>query len=113
KIEELGVKFTKIISSESTPNGQKTITAEMSQEEVLQLIKRIDQLEAKLTRAISNSQRSISSSRRSSDFDDSDAPKIGKAKPVEGEIIKQDRPLLDDVLDSVIVSVEKDEKSEK
>jgi len=52
KIEDLGMKFSKIMpKEEKAPKGQKKqVTAEMSNEEVLQLIKRIDQMESKLTR---------------------------------------------------------------
>ncbi|NHJ87717.1 MAG: hypothetical protein FK734_19805 [Asgard group archaeon] len=109
KIDELGMKFSKIVSPEDR-NDNKPITAEMSKEEVLQLIKRIDQLESKLTKAISQSRVPATTSsgigkRPLRDF--GEAPKIGPAIPVEGKPANlEDRPLLDDVLDTVIVSVE-------
>jgi len=115
KIEDLGMKFSKIIpKEEKTPKGQKKpVTAEMSNEEILQLIKRIDQMESKLTRAISQSRVAVgpttTSGRRSGGLRDlEDAPKIGLAKPIDGPPPEQDRPLLDDVLESIIVSTEDD-----
>lgn len=115
KIEDLGMKFSKIMpKEEKTPKGQKKpVTAEMSNEEILQLIKRIDQMESKLTRAISQSRVAVGPAttgvRRSGGLRDlGDAPKIGLAKPTEGPPPDQDRPLLDDVLESIIVSTEDD-----
>jgi len=114
KIDELGMTFNKIISSEDRSDS-KPITAEMSKEEVLQLIKRIDQLESKLTKAISQSRvpvTGVGGTGRRPMRDFGDAPKIGPAIPVEGRPANlEDRPLLEDVLDTVIVSVE-NEKSE-
>ncbi len=116
KIEELGMKFSKIMpKEEKAQKGQKkSVTSEMSNEEVIQLIKRIDQLESKLTRAISQSRTATvpatSGTRRSGGLRDlGDAPKIGAAKPIEGPPPDQDRPLLDDVLETIIVSTEADE----
>jgi len=116
KIEDLGMKFSKIMpKEEKAPKGQKKqVTAEMSNEEVLQLIKRIDQMESKLTRAISQSRTATGPAttgvRRSGGLRDlGDAPKIGAAKPIEGPPPDQDRPLLDDVLETIIVSTEADE----
>lgn len=112
KIDELGMKFTKILTEEDQKGKQKTITAEMSQEEILQLIKRIDQLESKLTRAISQSRVATApttSARRGGMRDMGEPPSISVKKidgPIEDKI---DRPLLDDVLDTVIVSVEDDQ----
>ncbi|NHJ05441.1 MAG: hypothetical protein EAX90_11490 [Candidatus Heimdallarchaeota archaeon] len=113
KIEELGMKFSKIEQIPDTLMGtQKPVTAEMSSEEIIQLIKRIDQLESKLTRAISQSRVAtapVSTGHRGMrDF--GDAPKI-EIKKVDGPVQDSvERPLLDDVLDTVIVSVEKDEE---
>ncbi|MBN1328960.1 MAG: hypothetical protein JXA54_05760 [Candidatus Heimdallarchaeota archaeon] len=114
KIDELGMKFSKIVSPvDRTDNNP--ITAEMSKEEVLQLIKRIDQLESKLTKAISQSRvpaTSVGGSARRPMKDFGDAPKIGPAIAIEGKNTNpEDRPLLEDVLDTVIVSVE-NEKSD-
>ena len=116
KIEELGMKFSKIMPKEEAgkTSRKKQITAEMSNEEVLQLIKRIDQLESKLTRAISQSRTTAgaapASGRRSGGLREmGPPPKIGEAKPIDGPLPVQDRPLLDDVLDTVIVSTESDE----
>ena len=84
----------------------------MSKEEVLQLIKRIDQLESKLTRAISQSRvaSSTTPTRRGS-RDLGEPPKIGEVKIIDGPPMDpQDRPLLDDVLNTVIVSVDKDDE---
>ncbi len=115
KIEDLGMKFSKIMpKEEKAPKGKKKpVTAEMSNEEVLQLIKSIDQMESKLTRAISQSRVAVgpatTSVRRSSGLRDlGEAPKIGKAQAIEGPPLDQDRPLLDDVLEAVIVSTDED-----
>lgn len=112
KIDELGMKFQKIASDSAKPTTQKQITTEMSNEEVLQLIKRIDKLESKLTKAISQSRVAIPASSGSSrrplkDF--GEPPKIGEVKAVEGQpIVQEDRPLLEDVLDTVIVSIDEE-----
>jgi len=114
KIEDLGMRFSKIISEGDKKTGEKIVTAEMSNEEVLQLIKRIDKLESKLTKAISQSRVPASTGggtgrRELRDF--GEAPKIGVGKPIEGRSAElEDRPLLEDILDSVIVSVEKEEE---
>ena len=86
-------------------------TAEMSKEEVLQLIKRIDQLESKLTRAISQSRvASVAAPSRRGTRDLGEPPKIAEAKMIDGPPLEpEERPLLDDVLNTVIVSVDKDE----
>ncbi|MBK5113836.1 MAG: hypothetical protein KGD59_01875 [Candidatus Heimdallarchaeota archaeon] len=111
KIEELGMRFSKII-----PKGEQTTerkTTEMSKEEVLQLIKRIDQLESKLTRAISQSRVATTTAAptRRGTRDLGEAPKIGIAKAIDGPPLEpEDRPLLDDVLNTVIVSVDKDDE---
>ncbi len=109
KIDELGMRFSKILPQEEQIAGQKT--TEMSKEEVLKLIKRIDQLESKLTRAISQSRVAAGPVRtRRGTRDLGEPPKIAEAKPIDGpKPDAQDRPLLDDVLDTVIVSVEKEE----
>lgn len=108
KIEELGMKFSKII-----PKGEQTTeqkTAEMSKEEVLQLIKRIDQLESKLTRAISQSRVATTAPSRRGARDLGEPPKIGEVKIIDGPPPEpEDRPLLDDVINTVIVSVDKDD----
>jgi len=115
KIDELGMKFSKIVPADhSKQNQQKTTTTEMSHEEVLQLIKRIDKLESKLTQAISETRVAVptgTSSRRREIRDFGDAPKITAIDSSDGPITESvERPLLDDVLDTVIVSVEKDEE---
>lgn len=117
KIDDLGMKFSKIMpKEEKAQKGQKKpLTAEMSNEEILQLIKRIDQMESKLTRAISQSRVAIgpatTGGRRSGGLRDlGEAPKIGEAKRVDGPMPEQDRPLLDDVLEAVIVSTEDDDE---
>lgn len=112
KIEDLGMKFSKIVSEADKETGKKAITAEMSNEEVLQLIKRIDQLESKLTKAISQSRTAASPARtgRRELREFGEAPKIGVVKPVEGQPMEpEERPLLEDVLDTIIVTVERDE----
>jgi transcriptional regulator with GAF, ATPase, and Fis domain len=113
KIEELGVKFTKVVPPELKINGTKTTTSEMSQEEVLQLIKRIDQLETKLTRVISQSSSISGPPRRQrpQQMESGDVPKISKIEG-EGKQEPTSRPLLDDVLNTVIVSVETEEDKE-
>ena len=109
KIEELGMKFSKIIPKGEQSTGQKT--AEMSKEEVLQLIKRIDQLESKLTRAISQSRVATAAPARRGTRDLGEPPKIGEVKKIDGPPLEpEDRPLLDDVLNTVIVSVDKDDE---
>jgi len=109
KIEELGMKFSKIIPKDEQTKEQKT--AEMSKEEVLQLIKRIDQLESKLTRAISQSRAASATPARRGTRDLGEPPKIAEVKMIDGPPMEpEDRPLLDDVLNTVIVSVDKDEE---
>ena len=109
KIEELGMRFSKIIPKGEQSTGQKT--AEMSKEEVLQLIKRIDQLESKLTRAISQSRVATAAPARRGVRDLGEPPKIGEVKKIDGPPLEpEDRPLLDDVLNTVIVSVDKDDE---
>jgi len=113
KIDELGMRFSKIISTADQTTGQKPVTAEMSNEEVLQLIKRIDKLESKLTKAISQSRISapVGGTSRRPLRDLGEPPKIGEIKKIEGRPPEpEDRPLLDDVLDTVIVSVESDDE---
>jgi hypothetical protein len=114
KIDELGMKFQKIVREADKSTGQKAVTAEMSKEEVLQLIHRIDKLESKLTRAISETRAAAAPPSRTGrreirDF--GDAPKIKVSDAADG--VPQEpteRPLLEDVLDTIIVSVEKDEE---
>lgn len=111
KIEELGVKFSKITAPEQ--QSGKVVTTEMSKEEVLQLIKRIDQLESKLTRAISQSRVATAAPARSrrSERTMDEPPKVGKAKKIDGAAFQpEDRPMLDDVLNTVIVSVEEEDE---
>jgi cell division protein YceG involved in septum cleavage len=114
KIDELGVKFSKIEPDVKEKTGKKSIPTEMSQEEILQLLQRIDKMESKLTRAISEARISSAATiTRGRKLDDmaGDVPKIGKIEG--GDAMPQaaeDRPLLDDVLSTVIVSVEKDEE---
>ncbi|NHJ47787.1 MAG: hypothetical protein FK733_08365 [Asgard group archaeon] len=115
KIDELGMSFKKIVSEADKVTGKKAITADMSKEEVLQLIKRIDQLESKLTRAISESRVAAAAApsriggRQLRDL--GDAPKIGAAQPIDKTAAEsEDRPLLEDVLDTIIVSVEKEDE---
>ena len=109
KIDELGMKFSKIVSEKDKKSGQEQITAEMSNEEVVQLLKRIDKLESKLTKAISQSRAAMptgGSSRRPM-RDMGEPPKIGQVKAIDGRPPElEDRPLLEDVLDTVIVSIE-------
>jgi hypothetical protein len=110
KIDELGMRFSKIIPKDEQTTSQKT--AEMSKEEVLQLIKRIDQLESKLTRAISQSRvaSTVAAPTRRGTRDLGEAPKIGVAKAIDGPPPEpEERPLLDDVLNTVIVSVDKED----
>ncbi len=108
KIEELGMKFSKIIPKNEQSTEQKT--AEMSKEEVLQLIKRIDQLESKLTRAISQSRATTAAPARRGARDLGKPPEIREAKIIDGSPPEpEERPLLDDVLNTVIVSVDKDD----
>jgi hypothetical protein len=112
KIDDLGMRFSKIVSEADKETGKKAITTDMSNEEVLQLIKRIDQLESKLTKAISQSRATSAPARtgRREIRDFGDAPKIGPAKPIEGQPMEtEERPLLEDVLDTIIVTVERDE----
>jgi len=112
KIDELGVKFSKQTAAQVLQtNGTKHMTTEMSNEEVIQLLKRLDQLETKLTRAISETSftaaRSSGPTRSGPLRELGDAPKISAIK--DGDMVSMDdveRPLLDDVLDTVIVSVE-------
>ena len=113
KIDELGVKFSKQTAAQETQkNGTKHVTKEMSNEEIIQLLKRLDQLETKLTRAISETSFTAARSSgptRSGPLRDlgGDAPKISAIK--DEDMVSMDnveRPLLDDVLDTVIVSVE-------
>jgi len=114
KIEELGVKFSKQVTQESQANGTKHVTQEMSKEEILQLLKRIDQMESKLTRVIS--EKSFAAARSSGpartgplrDLGDGNAPKIHAVEGGNQPMDDVERPLLDDVLDTVIVSVEDD-----
>jgi len=109
KIDELGMRFSKIISEADQSTGKKAVTAEMSKEEVLQLIKRIDKLESKLTKAISQSRVAgpIRGTSRGPLRDLGEPPKIAEIKKIEGRPPEpEERPLLDDVLDTVIVSVE-------
>ncbi|MBD3191483.1 MAG: hypothetical protein GF308_12615 [Candidatus Heimdallarchaeota archaeon] len=109
KIEELGVKFSKITAPEQSG---KIVTTEMSKEEVLQLIKRIDQLESKLTRAISQSRVAAAAPARSRSGRTMDEPpKIGKVQKIDGATFQpEERPMLDDVLNTVIVSVDDEEE---
>ncbi|MFW9923413.1 MAG: hypothetical protein ACFFDW_09040 [Candidatus Thorarchaeota archaeon] len=111
KIDELGMKFNKILTQDDNKGGKQTVTAEMSHEEIIQLIKRIDQLESKLTHAISQSRVAAATgpTRRGGPRDIAEPPQV-TVKKIDGPI--QDvveRPLLDDVLDTVIVSVDNDE----
>ena len=107
KIEELGMRFMKILPKDDQKTGQKT--AEMTKEEVLHLIKRIDQLESKITRAISESKIPSTGPIRRGSREIAEPPKAAQIKAVEGRITEQpERPLLDDVLETVIVSVDKD-----
>ena len=111
KIDDLGMRFSKIMTEQDKSGIEKKVTAEMSNEEILQLIKRIDQLESKLTRAISQSRVAAApaSSSRSGMRDLGEPPKIGEIKKIDGPVPDVvDRPLLDDVLDSVIVSTEEE-----
>ena len=116
KIDELNVKFSKqTASQEPKTNGTKHVTTEMSNEEILQLLKRMEQMETKITKEIS--EKSFAAARSSGpsrtgplrDLGDGNAPKIhaveGGAQPMDDV----ERPLLDDVLDTVIVSVEDNE----
>ena len=85
--------------------------AEMSKEEVLQLIRRIDQLESNLARAISRSGGMGGVGRGRGSRDLGEPPKIGEIKKIDGApIMQEDRPLLEDVLDTVIVSVDEEEE---
>lgn len=114
KIDELGMRFSKIVSEADKETGKKAVTADMSNEEVLQLIKRIDQLESKLTKAITQSRTATTAPARTGRKEIKnfgEAPKIGPAKPIEGQSFEpEDRPLLEDVLDTIIVTVERDEE---
>ena len=112
KIDELGMRFKKIISEADQSTGKKAVTTEMSKEEVLQLIKRIDKLESKLTKAISQSRVTVPArgTGRGPLRDLGEPPKIGEIKKIEGRPPQpEERPLLDDVLDTIIVSVESDD----
>ncbi|MHA1243384.1 MAG: hypothetical protein ACTSXA_14055 [Candidatus Heimdallarchaeota archaeon] len=113
KIEELGIKFSKQVAEESQTNGVKHVTKEMSNEEIIQLLKRMEQMESKITRVISEKSfaaaRSSGPSRTGPLRDLGDAPKIHAVEGSNQPMDDVERPLLDDVLDTVIVSVEDDE----
>jgi hypothetical protein len=110
KIEDLDIKFSKQVAQESQVNGQKHVTKEMSNEEIVQLLKRMEQMESKITRVISEKSfaaaRSPGPSRSGRLRDLGDAPKITAMEGGGPPTDDVERPLLDDVLDTVIVSVE-------
>lgn len=116
KIDELNVKFSKqTAAQEPQTNGIKHVTTEMSNEEILQLLKRMDQMESKITRVIS--EKTFAATRSSGptrsgpmrDLGDGNAPKIHAVEGGGQPMDNVERPLLDDVLDTVIVSVEDEE----
>ena len=113
KIEELGIKFSKQVAQESNTNGVKHVTKEMSNEEIIQLLKRMEQMESKITRVISEKSfaaaRSTGPTRSGGLRDLGEAPKIHAMEGGGPPTDDVERPLLDDVLDTVIVSVEDDD----